>query len=257
MPPRRLDAARKRVLPPRPAPPRPTPPAALPLRPRSYYKTILRLAEQYAPDAKSVIDVGAPWPYVTAFKWIPAKVMLNNRYPEGLAGTSRHGLSIVEADFYEYQPPQKFDLVLCNQVGASSSGVHTRANASSPPAALSRLLLLTASRRPPGAGDGARPRPGLVRAQAAGHRQRGDRVGALPVAQQRGLWPPAAHDRRRPAAQVVRRLHSRAWMHAAHPSFPLWLRRSALLCCAHCAALPSVICRVFAGLGAPTTESLA
>jgi hypothetical protein len=41
------------------------------------------------------------------------------------------------------------------------------------------------------------------------------------------------------------------------PSFPLWLRRSALLCCAHCAALPSVICRVFAGLGAPTTESLA
>jgi hypothetical protein len=33
----------------------------------TYYKSVLRLAEQYAPNAKSVIDVGAPWPYVTAF----------------------------------------------------------------------------------------------------------------------------------------------------------------------------------------------
>ena len=33
----------------------------------TYYKSVLRLAEQYAPHARSVIDVGAPWPYITAF----------------------------------------------------------------------------------------------------------------------------------------------------------------------------------------------
>lgn len=33
----------------------------------TYYKSILRLAQQYSPNAQSVIDVGAPWPFVTAF----------------------------------------------------------------------------------------------------------------------------------------------------------------------------------------------
>jgi hypothetical protein len=33
----------------------------------TYYLRILDAAKRYAPSAKSVIDVGAPWPYVTAF----------------------------------------------------------------------------------------------------------------------------------------------------------------------------------------------
>lgn len=80
----------------------------------TYYKSVLRLAEQYAPDAKSIIDVGAPWPFVTAFDWIPHKVMLNDRYPEGISASSN--IEIVQADFYEYNPTEKFDLVICNQV---------------------------------------------------------------------------------------------------------------------------------------------
>jgi hypothetical protein len=80
----------------------------------TYYKSVLRLAQQYAPDAQSVIDVGAPWPFVTAFEWIPRKVMLNDRYPDGLA--TPPDVTAIMANFYEYQPEQKFDLVVCNQV---------------------------------------------------------------------------------------------------------------------------------------------
>jgi hypothetical protein len=80
----------------------------------TYYKTVLRLAQQYSPDAQSVIDVGAPWPFVTAFDWIPRKVMLNDRYPEGM--TTPPDVTAIMADFYEYEPEHQFDLVLCNQV---------------------------------------------------------------------------------------------------------------------------------------------
>lgn len=115
----------------------------------AYYRSIIRLAQQYAPNATSVLDVGAPWPFVTAFRcemysnqrlyfikykfcvgaWsntsplhlscipsagIPRKVMLNDRYPDGIVAPE--GISMVEMDFFEYDPEEKFDLVLCNQV---------------------------------------------------------------------------------------------------------------------------------------------
>lgn len=79
----------------------------------TYYKSILRLAEQYAPNARSVIDIGAPWPFVSAFDWIPYKVMLNDRYPKSISSPN---IKFIEQNFYEYEPEVKFDLVLCNQV---------------------------------------------------------------------------------------------------------------------------------------------
>lgn len=78
-----------------------------------YYKAIVRLAQHYAPDAKTVIDVGAPWPFVTAFDWIPEKTMLNDRYPDGI---SAPGTTFIQTDFYKFEPEKKYDLVICNQV---------------------------------------------------------------------------------------------------------------------------------------------
>lgn len=80
----------------------------------TYYISVLRLAQQYASDAQSIIDVGAPWPFVTAFDWIPNKVMLNDRYPEGLV--TPPDVEAVLVDFYEFEPREKYDLVICNQV---------------------------------------------------------------------------------------------------------------------------------------------
>lgn len=40
--------------------------------------------------------------------------MLNNKYPDGIK--TPDDVSLVLADFYQYDPPQKYDLVICNQV---------------------------------------------------------------------------------------------------------------------------------------------
>lgn len=45
--------------------------------------------------------------------------MLNDRYPEGFKAPS--SVKLVEADFYNFNPPQKYDIVLCNQVSFFSS----------------------------------------------------------------------------------------------------------------------------------------
>jgi hypothetical protein len=51
--------------------------------------------------------------------------MLNDRYAEGV--TTPPDVELVQADFYNYSPPngKKFDLVLCNQ--ASSARTHAAA----------------------------------------------------------------------------------------------------------------------------------
>ena len=41
--------------------------------------------------------------------------MLNDRYPASM-NASIPGLSIIQTDFYKFNPERKFDLVLCNQV---------------------------------------------------------------------------------------------------------------------------------------------
>ena len=82
-----------------------------------YYRTGIRLAQFYAGEATTMIDVGAPWPYVTAFSWIANKTMLNDRFPEG--STAPPDVTLVQADFFNFEVPAhigKYDLVLCNQV---------------------------------------------------------------------------------------------------------------------------------------------
>lgn len=45
---------------------------------------------------------------------IPQKTMLNDRYPEGI--TTPPDVSLIETDFYKFNPSEKYDLVICNQV---------------------------------------------------------------------------------------------------------------------------------------------
>jgi SAM-dependent methyltransferase len=77
-----------------------------------YYNEVLRLAKQWAGDAKTVIDVGSSnVPLILELGWIPSKTNLDLRTKGRLPGCTN-----LKADFMAYAPPQSFDLVLCLQV---------------------------------------------------------------------------------------------------------------------------------------------
>lgn len=81
-----------------------------------YYKQLVHTAALYAPNARSVLDVGsAQTPLLSAFDWIPKRVMLNKDFPSDFQPPA--GVVAVSADFMAHQFASKFDLVLCNQAG--------------------------------------------------------------------------------------------------------------------------------------------
>lgn len=80
-----------------------------------YYRTVREFAEKYCPDGRMLLDVGGG-------------VGLGCRYLEWFEGFERtsvetptrgctlDGIRVVNADFLEWEPDQKYDLVLCLQV---------------------------------------------------------------------------------------------------------------------------------------------
>jgi len=52
--------------------------------------------------------------YESDYAGIPEKTMLNDRYPDNIVAPK--GLKLIQADFYDFFPKTKYDLVLCNQV---------------------------------------------------------------------------------------------------------------------------------------------
>jgi hypothetical protein len=51
---------------------------------------------------------------MSVFAGIPEKTMLNDRYPDNIVPPK--GLKLIQANFYDFFPETKYDLVLCNQV---------------------------------------------------------------------------------------------------------------------------------------------
>ena len=77
-----------------------------------YYVDVVRLARQHAGDARSVIDVGPrDTPFVLQLDWIPSRTALDIDFAPTIPDTTN-----IQADFLQYQPVEKFDLVLCLQV---------------------------------------------------------------------------------------------------------------------------------------------
>ncbi|WP_019506513.1 bifunctional 2-polyprenyl-6-hydroxyphenol methylase/3-demethylubiquinol 3-O-methyltransferase UbiG [Pleurocapsa sp. PCC 7319] len=79
---------------------------------RIYYQQALTFAKQYAPDAKTVIDVG---PHNTQFlsrvDWVSSKTAIDLKHMPSLPGTNN-----IQGDFLEFVPKDTFDLVFCLQV---------------------------------------------------------------------------------------------------------------------------------------------
>lgn len=77
----------------------------------SYYRRVVDLARRYAPEAKSVLDVGGHGcEYATWLDWIPEKVAID------LDPYEVPGVQMVCGDFMRHEFGQHFDLVLCLQV---------------------------------------------------------------------------------------------------------------------------------------------
>lgn len=74
-----------------------------------YVQELVRILE---PDAKSAIDVGAGnTPIIEDFDWIEDRSTLDHRNPY-----SSERVKGISANFFEFDPPQHYDLALCLQV---------------------------------------------------------------------------------------------------------------------------------------------
>ena len=77
-----------------------------------YFKEVRRLAHSAAPGACSILDVGSNGcPYLDWFRHIPRRVSLDIETPY-----ANSGIESIRADFFDYMPRERFDLVLCLQV---------------------------------------------------------------------------------------------------------------------------------------------
>jgi hypothetical protein len=78
----------------------------------SYYREVVRLARKHVPGGGEVIDVGAhETKLVEHLDWFERRVALDVRYVP-----PRRAVETVVADFEDYEPESRFDLVLCLQV---------------------------------------------------------------------------------------------------------------------------------------------
>lgn len=77
-----------------------------------YYREVIRLARAHAPDARTVLDVGArDTPVVVQLDWIASRTAIDYEVAPDLPGVTG-----IKGDFLEFQPERPFDLVICLQV---------------------------------------------------------------------------------------------------------------------------------------------
>jgi hypothetical protein len=77
-----------------------------------YFKRVADLVRLHGRDAASIIDIGSlECPYLDWFDWIPKRVSLDLHAPYRSSTVES-----ITADFFEWQPPQVFDVCLCLKV---------------------------------------------------------------------------------------------------------------------------------------------
>ena len=78
-----------------------------------YYQAVYQFVSVVGDDAESILDVGsAETDYINWFDWIPQRTQLNL----GFRHAAPQGVNRIRADFFKWDPPHKFDVVLCLQV---------------------------------------------------------------------------------------------------------------------------------------------
>ena len=82
--------------------------------------TILTLARRLAPDARTMLDVGAhEGSFITQFSWIPTKVATDLQFLPSARRAMRRtrGVAFIQGDFLRLNfGPTVFDLVICTEV---------------------------------------------------------------------------------------------------------------------------------------------
>jgi hypothetical protein len=77
-----------------------------------YYEYVDVLVRGLAHDAKSLIDIGShDIPLIESFDWIADRVTLDIRKPYSSANVRG-----IQADFFSFVPPKRYDFALCLQV---------------------------------------------------------------------------------------------------------------------------------------------
>ncbi len=77
-----------------------------------YYKAVFQYVSVVGYDAKSLIDVGAASSeYVQWMSWIPERSILDFKIPR-----KPEGITAIETDFFDFNPPQTYDVAMCCQV---------------------------------------------------------------------------------------------------------------------------------------------
>lgn len=77
-----------------------------------YYQYVDYMVRALAPDANSVLDVGsASARYLENWDWIQDRTAIDLR-----RAYDSEKVKVIIGDFFEFQPPQKYDLVTCLQV---------------------------------------------------------------------------------------------------------------------------------------------
>ena len=80
------------------------------------YTKFYELVREEAPDALTILDVGAyESPYLSRFEWIPTKVATDiQARPQ--VWDAMDGVVFVQGDFMKLKFSTLFDVVICNQV---------------------------------------------------------------------------------------------------------------------------------------------
>ena len=77
-----------------------------------YYSRTVAIAQKYAPEARSVLDVGShETTNILRFSWIPSKTAIDIGHKPKIPGVTG-----IKANFLDYRPDERFDLVTCLQV---------------------------------------------------------------------------------------------------------------------------------------------
>lgn len=79
-----------------------------------YYQVVYQFVSVVGDAAQSILDVGsAGTEYINWFDWIPNRTQLNRGFGNAAAP---EGIERITADFFDWEPPHRYDVVLCMQV---------------------------------------------------------------------------------------------------------------------------------------------
>jgi hypothetical protein len=82
-----------------------------------YYDTLLALAMQFGAGKSSVLEVGCTDdPFIAHLSWIPVRVCVAPYSAYGSTAIQKSAVTLIKADFYNWVPERRYDIVICSQV---------------------------------------------------------------------------------------------------------------------------------------------